>query len=51
MIKKRRTSRKERLIELFRIFKVIWDTLRDLSSQKTRSDAKHWKDKNNLVKS
>lgn len=51
MIRKRRASRKERPIELFQILKVIWDTLRDLSSQKTRSDAKHWKDKSNLVKS
>ena len=51
MIRKRRTSRKERPIELFRIFKVIWDTLCDLSSQKLRSDAKNRKGKSNLAKS
>ena len=51
MIRKKRASRKERPIELFRILKVIWDTLRDLSSQKRMSDAKHWRGKNNLVKS
>ena len=51
MIRKRRTSRNERPIELFLILKVIWDTLHDPNSQKTNSDRRHWKDKNNMVKS